>query len=109
MFKPRERNSTHGGGDRPGFSHEIRRGDLLTRSFSPISCRQFAANGAEFMVTITNDAWFGPSSAPYQHFGMVVFRAVENRVAFARAANTGISGVHRSYGRIPDAMFTQRP
>ena len=45
------------------------------------------------MVTITNDAWFGDSAAPFQHFGMVVFRAVENRTAFARAANTGISGL----------------
>jgi apolipoprotein N-acyltransferase len=52
------------------------------------------------MVTITNDAWFGMSAAPYQHFGMVVFRAVENRSAFARAANTGISGFIDPQGRI---------
>ncbi|GIW54952.1 MAG: hypothetical protein KatS3mg082_1356 [Nitrospiraceae bacterium] len=58
----------------------------------PDLVRQFVANGAEFMATITNDAWFGRSAAPYQHFGMVVFRSVENRVAFARAANTGVSG-----------------
>ena len=49
-------------------------------------------DGANVMVTITNDAWFGNSAAPSQHFGMVVFRAVENHLAFARAANTGISG-----------------
>lgn len=75
----------------------------------PNLVRQFASNGAEFMVTITNDAWFGPSSAPYQHFGMVVFRSVENRVAFARAANTGISGFIDPYGRIRHAtpIFTQ--
>mgnify|MGYP001587555870 FL=1 len=52
------------------------------------------------MVTITNDAWYGVSTAPYQHFGMVVFRAVENRIAFARAANTGISGFIDPQGRI---------
>ena len=57
----------------------------------PNLVRQFAANGADFMVTVTNDAWFGPSSAPYQHFGMVVFRAVENHVAFARRRIPGIS------------------
>ena len=57
---------------------------ILLRSDLPNLVRQFAANGADFMVTVTNDAWFGPSSAPYQHFGMVVFRAVENHVAFAR-------------------------
>jgi apolipoprotein N-acyltransferase len=66
----------------------------------PDLAREFAENGAEFMVTITNDAWFGASAAPYQHFGMVVFRAVENRRAFARAANTGISGFIDQHGRI---------
>ncbi|MBA5863246.1 MAG: apolipoprotein N-acyltransferase [Nitrospira sp. CR1.1] len=75
----------------------------------PNLVRQFAANGADFMVTLTNDAWFGPSSAPYQHFGMVVFRAVENHVAFARAANTGISGFIDPYGRVlqQSPIFTQ--
>ena len=66
----------------------------------PDVVREFAKRGAEFMVTITNDAWYGVSSAPYQHFGMVVLRAVENRVAFARAANTGISGFIDPQGRI---------
>lgn len=66
----------------------------------PDLVRRFVALGANYMVTITNDAWFGPSSAPYQHFSMVVFRAVENRVSFARAANTGISGFIDPYGRI---------
>ena len=58
----------------------------------PDLVRQFVKQGAEYMVTITNDAWYDRSSAPYQHFSMVVFRAIENRVSFARAANTGISG-----------------
>ena len=66
----------------------------------PNLVREFAERGAEFMVTITNDAWYGVSSAPFQHFGMVVLRAVENRVAFARAANTGISGFIDPEGRI---------
>lgn len=66
----------------------------------PNLVREFVARGADFMVTITNDAWFGTSAAPFQHFGMVVFRAVENRVAFARAANTGVSGFIDPQGRI---------
>ncbi len=66
----------------------------------PNLVREFAASGAEFMVTITNDAWFGASVAPHQHFGMVVLRAVENRLAFARAANTGVSGFIDPLGRI---------
>jgi apolipoprotein N-acyltransferase len=69
----------------------------------PNLVRKFVENGAEFMVTITNDAWFGRSAAPFQHFGMVVFRAVENRVAFARTANTGISGFIDPQGRIARA------
>jgi apolipoprotein N-acyltransferase len=48
-------------------------------------------NGARLLVTITNDAWFGETSAPYQHLALAVFRCVEGRVAMARAANTGIS------------------
>jgi apolipoprotein N-acyltransferase len=66
----------------------------------PELVRNFVAEGAQFMTTITNDAWFGTSSAPYQHFSMVVFRAIENRVPFARAANTGISGFIDSRGEI---------
>ncbi len=66
----------------------------------PDLVRQMANEGANFLVTVTNDAWFGDSAAPYQHFGMVVFRAVENHLAFARAANTGISGFIGPDGRI---------
>ncbi|MGB0911443.1 MAG: apolipoprotein N-acyltransferase [Nitrospirales bacterium] len=75
----------------------------------PDLVRRMAKEGADFLVTITNDAWFGDSVAPYQHFGMVVFRAVENRVAFARSANTGISGFIAPDGRILSTtpIFTQ--
>ena len=69
----------------------------------PDLVRHFVKQGAHLMTTITNDAWFGDSSAPYQHFSMVVFRAVENRVPFARAANTGVSGFIDRTGRIQKA------
>ena len=52
------------------------------------------------MVNITNDAWFGTTTGPYQHFSMAVFRAVENRKPVIRAANTSISGFIDSNGKI---------
>jgi apolipoprotein N-acyltransferase len=66
----------------------------------PEIARAYVKEGATLLVNITNDAWFGRSSAPYQHLSMVVFRAVENRVPVVRAANTGISSVIDSKGHI---------
>jgi apolipoprotein N-acyltransferase len=76
----------------------------------PNLVRQFAVNGAEFLVTVTNDAWFGHSAAASQHFSMVVFRSIENHLAFARSANTGISGFIDPFGRIVEAtpIFTEQ-
>nr|MDA8164170.1 apolipoprotein N-acyltransferase [Desulfobacteraceae bacterium] len=54
----------------------------------------------ELLLVLTNDAWFGRSSAPWQHFSMAVLRAVENRRPVARAANTGISGFIDPLGRV---------
>ena len=62
--------------------------------------RSFVRDGASFMVNITNDAWFGRTSAPFQHFSHTVLRAIENRVFVVRAANTGISGIISPTGRI---------
>ncbi len=66
----------------------------------PELVRHFALNGADFLVTITNDAWFGDSAAPYQHFDMAVFRAVENRRSVLRVANTGITGIILPSGQV---------
>jgi apolipoprotein N-acyltransferase len=66
----------------------------------PDLVRRFVKDGATFMGTVTNDAWYGRSSASLQHFAQMVFRAVETGVPFFRAANTGISGVVDARGRI---------
>ncbi len=58
----------------------------------PELSRAATRNGASLLVNLTNDAWYGRTSAPYQHFAMSVFRAVENRRSLVRSANTGISG-----------------
>jgi apolipoprotein N-acyltransferase len=69
----------------------------------PELTRRAVQNGATVMAAITNDAWFGDSAAPYQHLDMVALRAVENRVPFARAANTGVSGFIDATGRVDAA------
>jgi apolipoprotein N-acyltransferase len=66
----------------------------------PSLTRGFVSRGAELLVNITNDAWFGRTSAPYQHLVMEAIRAVENRVPLVRAANTGFSAVVDIDGRI---------
>jgi len=81
----------------------------------PALSRAMVQNHASLLVNLTNDAWYGRSSAPYQHFSMAVFRAVENRRSLIRAANTGISGFIEPSGRViettqifKDAVITQK-
>ena len=81
----------------------------------PDLIRQAVKNGANFLVNITNDAWFGKSAASYQHMSMGALRAVENRVPIVRAANTGISGTIEATGKlrnetklfVEDVLITQ--
>ncbi|TRZ49641.1 apolipoprotein N-acyltransferase, partial [bacterium] len=73
----------------------------------PELSREFSRGGADFLVNITNDAWYKKTSAPYQHLQASVFRAVENRLPLARAANTGVSAFISPQGRIISlAAFT---
>jgi len=57
-----------------------------------------------FILNVTNDAWFGDTPGPYQHFRQAQLRAVENGVPLLRAANNGISGVVDARGRVVDAL-----
>lgn len=91
----------------PGSRLEpLRRGRLSAgvlicfEAIFPSLARRHVQNGANVLVNLTNDAWFGLTSAPYQHLAMSVFRAVENRRYLLRAANTGISAVIDPAGRI---------
>jgi apolipoprotein N-acyltransferase len=78
-------------------------GFICYEAIFPGLVRRFAAEGAELLVNITNDAWYGTTSAPYQHLAMAAFRAVENRRYLVRAANTGITAVVDPRGRVLDA------
>jgi apolipoprotein N-acyltransferase len=73
---------------------------ICYESIMPWLSRAFVQRGSQLLVTITNDAWFGKSSAPYQHFDQGLIRAVEEGRFVVRAANTGISGVVDPYGRV---------
>ena len=70
----------------------------------PQLTRAFVQKGAQFIVNITNEAWFGQSSAPYHFLAMNVFRAVENRRSVVRCANTGISCIIDPRGRVVDRV-----
>jgi apolipoprotein N-acyltransferase len=75
----------------------------------PDLVRLGVAHGSELLTTITNDAWFGRTSAPYQHFAQASMRAIENGRYLVRAANTGISGIVDPYGRVLEASPIFQP
>ena len=74
----------------------------------PHLARQAVEKGAEFLIVITNDAWFSKSAAPYQHLQASVFRAIENGVPLIRSANTGVSAFIDSRGEVLDRVKDKR-
>ena len=82
--------------------------------FAPLICyedvpagdrsRNDRATGAEALLTIFNDAWFGRSMAPYQHEAIALWRAIENRRYFVRVGNAGVTGVVDPFGRVLDRL-----
>jgi apolipoprotein N-acyltransferase len=85
----------------PGYRFSV---TICWENLFPDLVRKFVKNGAQFIVNITNEAWFGKTTAPYQFLCMNVFRAVENRVYMVRCANTGVSCFIDPYGRIFDRV-----
>jgi len=73
---------------------------ICWESLFPELFRQFVNQGANFIINITSEAWFGESAFPHQFLAINVMRAVENRVSIARAANTGVSCFIDPNGRI---------
>jgi apolipoprotein N-acyltransferase len=84
------------------------RGSSVVRFCTPICfeaifpdlLQQFTSRGADLIVNVTNDGWFGKTPGPYQHCELMLMRAVENGVPFVRSANNGISLVADPYGRV---------
>jgi len=73
---------------------------ICYESVFPNFVRQFAANGAEMLVNISNDSWFGKTAARLQHLKIVRMRAAENRRWILRSTNDGISGTIDPAGRL---------
>jgi apolipoprotein N-acyltransferase len=69
----------------------------------PDLVRRFAADGAELLLAITNDAWYGRTGAPHQFLAITALRSAETGLFTARAANTGVSGFIDGRGRVLEA------
>lgn len=72
---------------------------ICYESIYPLLARRAVAEGAEVLVNITNDSWFGDTAAPFQHFQLASFRSIETRRPLARCANTGITALVDPWGR----------
>jgi apolipoprotein N-acyltransferase len=82
---------------------------ICFESIFPELSREFCRSGANFLLNITNDAWFLRTSAPYQHASVLPLRAIENRIYIGRSANTGITMIVDPLGRVVDdtLIFTK--
>lgn len=82
-------------------ANNLKIGTLICyESIFPEISKEYKLKGANILINITNDAWFGKTSAPYQHFAMSKFRAIENELFLIRSANTGISGIISPLGEV---------
>jgi apolipoprotein N-acyltransferase len=70
--------------------------------------RRFVLNGADLLVTVTNDGWFKESAGSHQHLANAIFRCVETRRPMARAANTGVTCFVNDLGRVTQILRDER-
>ena len=103
------------GGFTPGDTltiFRIREGAFSTgicyEAVFPELSREAVQRGSQLLTSITNDAWFGRSSAPWQHLAMARMRSVETGRYLARAANTGVSAIVDPYGRVVQRRRSSR-
>ncbi|MBI3315025.1 MAG: apolipoprotein N-acyltransferase [Candidatus Omnitrophica bacterium] len=101
----------------PGREYTLFSAGREQRKFGALICfedtvpylrRGFTNAGAQFLVNITNDAWFADTKAPFLHLQAAVFGAVENKRALVRAANTGVSAFIDPFGRVIGAVQNER-
>lgn len=84
---------------------EIKLGALVCyEDIFPDIARGLVSQGADLLVNLTNDAWYGNSSAPYQHLVFSQFRALENRRYLVRATNTGVTAVIDPRGKVLNVL-----
>jgi apolipoprotein N-acyltransferase len=104
------------GGFRPGTTSPIYASPV--GKFGVVICyesafedatRLYRAHGADFFINVTNDAWFGNTSAPAQHASHLVLRTIETRMGVARAANSGITEFVDPLGRVSGATKLNEP
>lgn len=74
----------------------------------PYLSREFVRTGADLLINITNDAWFGDTNEPFLHLQGSVFRAVENKRSVVRSANTGVSAFIDPFGRVYKTLEDER-
>lgn len=103
-------NLTPGTGGVVALPNGTRIGPLICyEDILPDMGRQAVQQGATLLVNLTNNAWFGPTYAPYQHRQLAAFRAIENRVYLVRATNTGLTSIIDPLGREHAALPTDQP
>ena len=100
-------NFTDSAGFTPGTEHTVFEHEKI--NFGVVICwegtygyfiRDFVNNGADFVINISNDMWTQTRAGHFQHFTITKFRAIENRIWYARAANDGVTAVIDPYGRV---------